>query len=274
MKQVSALLGINDGPASERLNPLGGSNILLVCEHASNRLPERLGTLGLPRDALDGHIAWDIGAAPVTDRLSDLLDAQAVLQRFSRLAYNCNRGDDAPDVVPLHYRGRTIPGNASLDDAARAARREAIYLPFEQAIDRALNTISRRSPDAMLVSVQSFVPEMPGARDTEIALIEDEDRGLAHTLQQVFRHDGTYLSVRDEPYGRADGATHTLARHATARKLPGVIIAIRNTLIATPPGQDRMARYLASALREAVTTLVSKRRSQDTTGPAAMRQHC
>jgi predicted N-formylglutamate amidohydrolase len=274
MKPVSVLLGINDGPASERLNPLGTSNILLICEHASNRLPERLGTLGLPRDALEGHIAWDIGAGVVTDRLSDLLDAQAILQRFSRLAYNCNRAADAPDVIPHAYRGRAIPGNAALSDEIYALRREAIYVPFEDAITRALNTISRRSPDAMLVCIQSFAGEMPGAGDAEIALIEDEDAGLANALQAIFRHDSTYRTVCDRPYNRDDGATYTLAHHATARRLPGVIISIRNELIASVTGQDRMARYLASTLREAVAVVAKSRRTERRAKPQAPAEPC
>lgn len=259
---MAQLLGINDGPAVERLNPLGSADVLLVCEHASNRLPERLGTLGLPRDALEGHIAWDIGAAVVTDRMSDLLDAQAILQRFSRLAYNCNRAPDASDVVPHSYRGRAIPGNANLDIEALEMRREGIYVPFDGAIERALNTISRRSPNAAVVCIQSFSPEMPNARDIEIALIEDESSGLSDALRSVFLHDGTYKISMNEPYGKEDGATHTLNRHATRRRLPGVIISVRNELIATGAGQDRLSRYLASTLREACQSVTRVRRGR------------
>lgn len=257
---MAQLLGANDGPAVERLNPLGTADILLVCEHASNRLPERLGTLGLPRDALEGHIAWDIGAGAVTDRLSDILDAQAILQRFSRLCYNCNRAADAPDVIPLEYRGRQIPGNAELAPEARQLRREAIYLPFEAAIERGLNTIGRRSPDGMLVAVQSFSPDMPGAADTEISLVHDEDTRLADALHAIFRHDDTYRVARGVPYSRADGATYTLRRHGVSRGLPNVVITIRNELIRDVAGQDLMARYLASTLRDAVAEVRRSRR--------------
>ena len=53
-----------DPVAIER--PQGASRILLVCEHASNRMPRSLGTLGMVADALESHVAWDIGALGVS----------------------------------------------------------------------------------------------------------------------------------------------------------------------------------------------------------------
>jgi predicted N-formylglutamate amidohydrolase len=50
--------------------------------------------------ALESHIAWDIGAAGVAERLSEMLDAALVMQRFSRLAYDCNRPPEAADAYP------------------------------------------------------------------------------------------------------------------------------------------------------------------------------
>ena len=42
------------------------SGLLLLCDHASNALPARYGTLGLPAAQLARHIGYDIGAAAVT----------------------------------------------------------------------------------------------------------------------------------------------------------------------------------------------------------------
>ena len=43
---------------------------LIICDHASNAIPPGYGALGLPRGALDRHIAYDIGAAEVTRALA------------------------------------------------------------------------------------------------------------------------------------------------------------------------------------------------------------
>ncbi|HNS86090.1 MAG TPA: N-formylglutamate amidohydrolase, partial [Parvularculaceae bacterium] len=64
----------------------GSGPFVVVCEHASNRLPRALGTLGLSAADLDRHIAWDPGAAEIATGLGRALDATVVLQRYSRLA--------------------------------------------------------------------------------------------------------------------------------------------------------------------------------------------
>ena len=52
------------------VNGSGRSPYVLIAEHASNRLPKKLGTLGLAESDLERHIAWDIGAERVARRLS------------------------------------------------------------------------------------------------------------------------------------------------------------------------------------------------------------
>ncbi len=57
-------------PVAALENPNGRSPILLICEHASNRLPARYGTLGLEADERESHIAWDPGALGVKNSIS------------------------------------------------------------------------------------------------------------------------------------------------------------------------------------------------------------
>ncbi|TIM62707.1 MAG: N-formylglutamate amidohydrolase, partial [Mesorhizobium sp.] len=56
--------------AVDVLNENGRSDIVLLCEHASNHIPAEYAKLGLDISHLQRHIAWDIGAAEVTRRLS------------------------------------------------------------------------------------------------------------------------------------------------------------------------------------------------------------
>ena len=55
------------------VNAEGRSPFAIVCDHASNRIPLRLGDLGLPATERIRHIAWDPGALGVSLRLGDLL---------------------------------------------------------------------------------------------------------------------------------------------------------------------------------------------------------
>ena len=57
------------------------AGVVLICDHAANRLPAAYQGLGLSRADLSRHIAWDIGAAEVTRHLAAKLSAPAVLSR-------------------------------------------------------------------------------------------------------------------------------------------------------------------------------------------------
>ena len=46
-------------------NPEGAGPFVIVCDHASNRIPEEYRSFGFADDALQTHIAWDPGALAV-----------------------------------------------------------------------------------------------------------------------------------------------------------------------------------------------------------------
>src|ERR1700691_3103485 len=107
----------NGVPAVKTLPGARDAGALIVCDHASNAIPPDYGTLGLPREALERHIAYDIGAAEVTRTLAGMLGAPAVLSTFSRLVIDPNRGLDDPTLVMRYSDGAIVPGNAYIDAA-------------------------------------------------------------------------------------------------------------------------------------------------------------
>ena len=88
--------------------------ILLVCDHASNRFPRSLGTMGL--DYLDrvSHISLDIGANAVAEILANNLGVTAVLCQYSRLIVDCNRELIDDNAFVEYSDGVDIPGNQNL----------------------------------------------------------------------------------------------------------------------------------------------------------------
>ena len=105
----------SDEPSPVRvLQPGGLSDLFLTADHAGRLIPRALGKLGLDDIELGRHIAWDIGIAAVTEALSDMLDATAVLQSYSRLVIDCNRAPDHPTSIPTISEATAIPGNAGL----------------------------------------------------------------------------------------------------------------------------------------------------------------
>lgn len=229
--------------------------VVVVCEHASNRIPGGATALGLPQAAGQAHIAWDPGALGVADALADALGATRVAGTVSRLVYDLNRPPSAPDAMPARSETYDIPGNAALDDAGRKARVEAVYNPFH---NRLAGLLAVRS-DPILVTVHSFTPVYHGQpRETRIGILHDTDARLADAMLDTAPMNLGPVR-RNDPYGPADGVTHMLVRHGVSEGRLNVMIEIRNDLITTPAEQqemgERLADWLVRALEELDITL-------------------
>ncbi|MFN7023889.1 MAG: N-formylglutamate amidohydrolase [Pseudorhizobium sp.] len=248
----------SEGEAVAVENPDGAGDVVLVCEHASRRLPRRYGTLGLSEDALSSHIAWDPGALAVAQMMARFLDATLIYQRFSRLIYDCNRPPESPAAMRDVSEIFRIPGNENLTEAERSLRTSSLYLPFQGRIREEIATRRAKRRQTVLVTVHSFTPVYFGQkRDTEIGILHDHDSRLADAMLEVAGDKSTFRVARNEPYGPADGVTHTLELHALPAGLLNVMIEIRNDLIADEAGQARAAEFLSGLLRESSQALTN-----------------
>ena len=88
--------------------------LVLVCEHASNHIPEGWGDLGLSPDQRRAHIAWDPGALGLARGVARRLEAVLVHAPVSRLVYDLNRAPDMAGAMPSRSEIHDIPGNAAL----------------------------------------------------------------------------------------------------------------------------------------------------------------
>jgi predicted N-formylglutamate amidohydrolase len=234
------------------LNPRGTSQIVLVCEHAGRVIPQSLGSLGLSETDLRRHFAWDIGAEGVSRKLSALLDAPLILQRYSRLVYDCNRPPEAPDAMPVLGETTPIPGNEGLSARQKLDRIESIYRPFHSAVSAVLDARAAEKRPTILATIHSFTPVFKGnRRNLHLGILHDRDTRFADRMLAVLGQTTEMAVRRNEPYGPKDGVCHTLNLHAGARGLLNVMIEIRNDLIETEKGQTEWAERLAKNLQEA-----------------------
>lgn len=237
----------------ERRHVTGDGSILLLCDHASNDIPENLGALGLDEMSLGEHFAWDVGAAGVTRHLSDMMDCPALLTTASRLLIDCNRDPADWDSIVERGEATPVPGNIGLTERERAERIAAYHTPYHDYIDAA--RIAHSPSIQAMVSIHSFVPIYHGQqRPWHIGLIHNRDHRLAESLARQLRADDGLVIGDNEPYAPGDRVYYTLWRHAEAHGLPSVMIEIRNDLIATEAGQldwaGRLAPMLLNALND------------------------
>ena len=126
----------------------------------------------------------------------------------------------------------------------------------DAAIGQAIGARKSAGQPTVLVTVHSFTPVYRGvSRDVQIGILHDADSRLADQMLQLVDGRSGYQIRRNEPYGPADGVTHSLRLHALPFGLLNVMIEIRNDLIADAAGQQRAADYLTGSIQEALGRL-------------------
>jgi predicted N-formylglutamate amidohydrolase len=228
-------------------------DFVIVCDHASNRVPPGFGDLGVSEAELQRHIAWDPGALPVSRALAERLGCPLIYPDASRLLIDCNRPPESAGSSIVMSEDTAIPGNRDLDPQVRAHRIAAIYDAYHDAIDAMLDERAAKGASTAVIAVHSYTPVYKGtARPWHVGILYDKDRRLAGSLLEVLHADMDLVVGENEPYGPWDGVYHTLSRHAEARGMACVMIEIANDLITDEAGQqdwaDRLTRALPAAL--------------------------
>ena len=236
-------------PPFSLINPGGDPSVLLVCDHASNAVPEEYDRLGLPVETFARHIAYDIGAALVTKALSRLLNAPAVLAGFSRLLIDPNRGDDDPTLVMKLSDGAIIPGNRNAGATGIADRIARFHKPYHEAIAGRISAARAQGVSPAILSLHSFTPVFQGfSRPWHIGILWDKDGRIAQPLLASLRADSN-LSVGDNlPYS-GELVGDCMYWHGTRNGLPHVLIELRQDLIVDKSGAEHWAQLLARHLR-------------------------
>ena len=250
-EQTATSLLAADEPAPFDIVEAGSDRpLVLACDHASRRIPRALGDLGAPREALDSHIAWDIGAGAVTRLLCERLGCGAVLGNFSRLVVDLNRDLEDPTAFPAISDGVLIPGNLGLTVEARAERARSVFKPYHEALRRMTQALSSTERRPAMIGVHSFTPYLHGLfRPWDIGVLWEKDARLPLPLMTALREtDGVGVVGDNMPYSGRHPADYTIDHHAEPPGLAHVGIEIRQDLICDEQGQQRWAERIASAL--------------------------
>lgn len=241
------LLAEDEPPPVRMLREDGASDFLLTADHAGRLVPRALGDLGLPASELDRHIAWDIGIAGVTGALSYALDAVAVLQTYSRLVIDCNRGHGVDSSIPTVSETIAIPGNRDVPPEQRTARQREIFVPYHARIRELLDARLKARRRTVLVAMHSFTPIFRGER--RVMHVGVLDRRLAAIMLDLLRAEPDFVVGDNAPYAMNDHTDYGMPIHGERRGLPHVELEIRQDLIADETGQHDWAARLARLLR-------------------------
>ena len=266
MPSTSSLLQAGDPAPFETLyedqigQALTASKPLLLCDHAGAAFPKALNQLGLPAEALERHITYDIGAGGVTKHLANYRQLPAILGTYSRLVVDLNRAPDDPTCMRAIYDYTLIPRNRGLSIDEKAERQHMIFEPYHQKIATTLEamvTADDKTDNApIILSIHSFTPQIRTKssfgkashltdRPWHIGILSNHDRRLADLALTFFNENHPELVIGDNlPYSGLDLYDYTLSTHVFNKGFPNLLIEIRQDLINTEAGQQRVASWL------------------------------
>ena len=204
-----------------------GSPLLLVADHASNRVPQGI-DLGIADALLREHVALDIGVAPLARSICETLRCPAVLGGVSRLVIDCNREEDAPGLIPTSSDGHPIPGNAGISPDGREARLAAYFRPYHRRI---AEIIAANHPK-LLISLHSFTPRLSSVdadRPWQIGILYNVDDRAARVALPLLADDGIVVGDNLPYSGKVLNAT--MNRHGEANGIAYLGIEVRQDLI-------------------------------------------
>jgi predicted N-formylglutamate amidohydrolase len=250
------MLEADEPEAAEVIAGGARSPFLFTCDHAGQRIPRALGTLGLSAAELDRHIAWDIGAAALSRKLAAALDAFVILQRYSRLVIDCNRPLDTPSSIATRSERTDVPGNLGLSAAQAELRARSIFHPYHARIVAELERRVVVGQPTVLVTMHSFTPVfMEDARAWHAGVLYQRDARLARPLLALLRGEPGLVVGDNQPYAVSDETDYAIVEYGERRGLLHVEIEVRQDLIADESGQaewaERLGRVLPAALEAA-----------------------
>jgi len=243
------LLAAHEPPPCTVLNCDSQLPILLLCDHASRRIPASLGDMGLDPPARRCHLAVDIGAGTLTRRLAADLSATAVLCEYSRLVVDCNRQLLDPGAYLEYGDGIVIPGNRNLRPEQKTLRADSVYWPYHEAIAEELVRLQSYGTPPAVLAIHSFTPVLNGvSRPWQMGILWDTDKRLSDLFIKELDEAG-FLVGDNEPYSGKAPQDFTIDYHAEANALPHVGIEIRQDLIDDEAGVAEIAELFRGIIR-------------------------
>lgn len=242
-----------DPQAYQELNTDGDANLLFICEHAGNTVPQKWENLGLDQDALASHYAYDPGGAELTISLAERLNAPAVLATYSRLFLDYNRPYWHPQYMRETLDGPPVSGNTNIDTSEREAREKIAFHPLRRAINGRIRALRKKHKTPALVSVHTCTPVWQGEqRPWEVSILWRHDDRLVIPMLKNLRNDGTFHIGDNEPYNCRDIPAFCLEYHAEPFRLPHFYLEVRNDICADPKRFNQCIETVSKALVQAL----------------------
>ena len=238
-------------PAVANIHRFGTQPFCVFVDHASNVVPNGFNDLGLEREDLQKHIAWDIGAEALGIELGRRLQAPTITCAFSRLFVDVNRHVDSTDLIPSISDGIEVPANIAMDSAEKQKRLEQFYFPYHQCLAEEIEQTKSLCSDAFVVSVHSFTNQLETAevaRPWHAGLLWNDDENSARAALKWFAQNTEWQVGDNEPYD-ARAFNHSVDTHVGPRGLRHLTFEVRQDILSSAQGILDSANILEALIR-------------------------
>jgi predicted N-formylglutamate amidohydrolase len=231
-------------------------NLLITCEHASNRVPEPYRHLfDGAADVLKSHRGWDPGAIRCAEILSSRLGAPLIDYPWTRLLIEPNRSQGHRKLYSEFTR--------NLPPEEKDQILKSHYLPYRERVEQKLAAQLTKGKPVVHLSVHTFVPELDGIeRTADAGLLFDpgreQEKSFCKNWKRALNDQLPEFRIRmNYPYrGRDDGFTTALRKKFANQSYLGIELEINQKWI--DPTKEkwsnistRIADSLAAALASA-----------------------
>ncbi|HVS62376.1 MAG TPA: N-formylglutamate amidohydrolase [Thermoanaerobaculia bacterium] len=216
--------------------------VLVTCEHAGRRVPERHQSLFEDRPhLLDTHRAWDPGALAIARALSVRLEAPLFTVRVTRLLVDTNRSPGNPRMwselsrrLPRHERDRLL---------------RQVHQPHWRRVQRWIAERVEAGRRVVHIGSHTFTPILDEVeRRCDVGVLFDPSRGfereIAGRLVDELRARLPDLGIRrNAPYrGIDDGLTRGMRRRFAAVDYAGIELEVSQRFVRGPRRAWRRVR--------------------------------
>ena len=224
--------------------------ILLIADHASNYIPGPLKNLGLQKNLLNSHIAYDLGVNELCLNLSKLLRSKYITGEFSRLIIDLNRDRLDPTLIPEIVDRKIIRKNINLNENDKRKRISEVYNRYHNKI----KTTIKLNNITTLISLHSFNPIFKKKkRNIHFGILSNQDRRLSDSI--ITEMKKRKLKVGDnEPYeGNLIG--DTMYKHGHKNNLHHTLIEVRNDLLSSSTKIHRVSILLKQVIINSINRI-------------------
>ncbi len=219
---------------------------LIIVDHASNFIPSNYKNLGLTKDLIESHIAYDLNILNLSKKINSALKSEIVYGKCSRLIIDLNRGQNDPTLIPSISDKKLIPGNIGINSKELNFRKNKFYNIYHSKI----NKIVIKKKIKLIISMHSFNPYFKEKkRRTEIGILSNKDRRYSDLLIRQMVKSNKYIIGDNIPY-KGELIDDTLYKHGLKKNILHSLIEVRNDLINTEIKVNKMKEFIVSSLKK------------------------